>query len=75
MNLYKEALTICLNEMLDYIEDVPEDNDSEDNDYYSNYDRETANLVYEMKYALGKLFGSPTIMTFAPFSLSSRTIR
>ena len=55
MNLYKEALTICLNEMLDYIGDVPEDNDSEDNDYYSNYDRDTANLVYEMKYALGKL--------------------
>lgn len=54
-NGIKEALTICLNEMLDYIGDVPEDDDSEDEDYYSSYDRETANLVYEMKYALEKI--------------------
>ena len=51
-NGVKEALTICLNEMLDYI---GEDNDSEDEDYYSDYDRGAANLVYEMKYALEKL--------------------
>ena len=54
-NGIKEALTICLNEMLDYIGDVPEDDDSEDENYYSDCDRDTANLVYEMKYALEKL--------------------
>lgn len=54
-NGIKEALTICLNEMLDYIGDVPEDDDSEDEDYYSDYDRETANIVYKIKYALEKL--------------------
>ena len=54
-NGVKEALTICLNEMLDYIGDVPEDDESEDEDYYSDYDRETAALVNEMKYALEKL--------------------
>lgn len=54
-NGIKEALIICLNEMLDYIGDVPEDDESEDEDYYSDYDREAANLVYEMKYALAKL--------------------
>lgn len=53
----KDGLRICLNEMLDYIGDVPEDDDedSEDEDFYSDYDRETAALVYEMKYALKKL--------------------
>ena len=56
-NGIKEALTICLNEMLDYIGDVPEDDDSEDEDYYSNYDRETADLVCEMKSALKALSG------------------
>ena len=56
-NGIKEALTICLNEMLDYIGDVPEDDDSEDEDYYSNYDRETADLVCEMKSALKVLRG------------------
>lgn len=54
-NGIKEALTICLNEMLDYIGDVPEDDDSGDEDFYSDYDRETADIVYEMKYALEKL--------------------
>ena len=48
-NGVKEALTICLNEMLDYIGDVPEDDDSEDKDYYSDYDRETAHLVKILK--------------------------
>ena len=43
-NGIKEALAICLNEMLDYIGNIHEDDD-----------RETANLVYEMKYALEKL--------------------
>ena len=54
-NGIKEALTICLNEMLDYIGNVPEDDDGEDEDYYSDYDRETAAIVYEMKYTLEKL--------------------
>ena len=54
-NGIKEALTICLNEMLDYIGDVPEDDDNEDENYYSDYDRETADIVYEIKYALEKL--------------------
>ncbi len=54
-NGIKEALTICLNEMLDYIGDVPDDGDSEDEDYYSDYDGETSRLVDEMKYALAKL--------------------
>ena len=44
-----------LNEMLDYIGDVPEDDDSEDEDYYSDYDRETADFVYEIKSALENL--------------------
>ncbi len=50
-NGIKEALTICLNEMLDYIGDVPEDDNNEDEDHYSDYERETEVLVYEMKYA------------------------
>ena len=54
-NGIKEALTICLNEMLDYIGDVPEDDDSEDEDYYSDYDRETADLVSEIKSAVRQL--------------------
>ena len=41
--------------MLDYIGDIPEDNDSEDEDFYSNYDKETANFVDEMKYAHERL--------------------
>lgn len=52
-NGIKDALTICLNEMLDYIGDVPEDD--EDEDYYSDYDRETARLVSEIKNALESL--------------------
>ncbi|MDE6746968.1 MAG: hypothetical protein K2J72_10085, partial [Oscillospiraceae bacterium] len=52
-NGIKEALTICLNEMLDYIGDVPEDDNSED--YYSDYGRETAAIVYEIKSALENL--------------------
>lgn len=56
-NGIKDALTICLNEMLDYIGDVPEDDDSEDEDYYSDYDRETERLVGEMKSTLDILVG------------------
>ena len=52
-NGVKEALTICLNEMLDYIGDVPEDYDDEY--YYSDYDRETSRLADEMKSALEQL--------------------
>lgn len=51
-NGIKDGMRICLNEMLDYIGDVPE---YDDEDYYSDYDSETAALVYEMKYALEKL--------------------
>ena len=54
-NGIKEALTICLNEMLDYIGDVPEDDDSDDEDYYSDYDSRTTDWVYEIKYALKRL--------------------
>ena len=42
------------NEMLDYIGDVPDD-DSEDKDYYSDYDMETSRLADEMKSALEQL--------------------
>ena len=54
-NGIKEALTICLNEMLDYIGDVPENDDSEDEDYYSDYDRETAYLVKILKSEINRL--------------------
>lgn len=40
--------------MLDYIGDVPDD-DSEDKDYYSDYDMETSRLADEMKSALEQL--------------------
>ena len=39
--------------MLDYIGDVPEDDDEDD--IYSDYDRETTAIVYEIKHALEKL--------------------
>lgn len=55
-NGIREALAICLNEMLVYIGDVPEeDNDDEDENYYSDYDRETARLIEGIKYALEML--------------------
>ena len=54
-NGIKEALTICLNEMLEYIGDVPEDDESKDEDYYSDFDRETSRLADEMKSALEQL--------------------
>ena len=54
-NGIKEALTICLNEILDYIGDVPEDNNSEDEDYYSDYDRETAYIVKILKSEMNRL--------------------
>ena len=54
-NGVKEALTICLNEMLDYIGDDPEDDDSEDEDYYSDYDRETAYIVKILKSEINRL--------------------
>ena len=52
-NGIKAALTICLNEMLDYIGDVLEDDDSEDE--YFNYDRETAYLVRIIKSEINQL--------------------
>ena len=54
-NGIKEALTICLNEILDYIGDVPEDDNSEDEDFYSDYDRETAYLTSIIKAEIKRL--------------------
>lgn len=51
----KEALSICLCEMLDYIGDVSEDDESEGEDEYSDYDRETARLVKVIKSEIKKL--------------------
>lgn len=52
-NGIKAALTICLNEMLDYIGDVPEDDDSEDE--YFDHNRETTSIVSVIKSELEKL--------------------
>lgn len=52
-NGIRDGLRICLNEMLDYIGDVGEDDDEDD--FYFDYDRETAALVYEIKAALGQI--------------------
>ena len=41
--------------MLDYIGDVPEDYDIEDEDYYSDYDRETAYLTSIIKAEIKRL--------------------
>lgn len=49
----KEALSICLNEMLDYIGDVADNEDREDD--YSDYDRETAYLVRIIKSEINRL--------------------
>ena len=54
-NGIKDGLRICLNEMLDYIGDVPEDDDSEDENYYSDYDRETAYIVKILKSEINRL--------------------
>ena len=51
----KSALVIALSEMLDYIGDVSEVADEEDDgdgDFYDTEDRETAQLVSAIKYAL-----------------------
>lgn len=50
----KNGLRICLSEMLDYIGDVPEDDD-EDENYYSDYDRETAYLVEILKSEINRI--------------------
>lgn len=52
-NGIKDGLRICLSEMLDYIGDFSEDNDDED--YYSDYDKETADLVNQIKSELEKM--------------------
>lgn len=49
----KDGLTICLNEMLNYMGADPEDDDSEDK--YSDNDRETAYLVSVIKSEIEKL--------------------
>lgn len=49
----KDGLRICLCEMLDYIGDVTDDEDGEDD--YSNYDRETARLVNVIKSEIEQL--------------------
>ena len=51
-NGIKDGLRICLNEMLDYIGDGPENDESEDDNYYSDYDRETAALESVIKLAV-----------------------
>lgn len=51
----KEALSICLNEMLDYIGDTPDYDESNEDDYYSDYDRETAYLVSVIKSEIKRL--------------------
>lgn len=43
------------NIIADYIGDIPEEDDGEDEDYYSDYDRETSRLVYEIKNVLERL--------------------
>lgn len=53
-NGIKDALTTCLNEMLDYIGDVPDDDNSED-DFYYDYDNETAYLMRIIKSELERL--------------------
>lgn len=52
-NGIKDGLRICLNEMLDYIDDVPEYDDSEN--YYSDYDRETAYFANIIKAEIKRL--------------------
>lgn len=52
-NGIKDGLRICLNEMLDYIRNIPKDD--EDEDYYSDYDKETADLVNQIKSELEKM--------------------
>lgn len=49
----KDGLRICLCEMLDYIGDVPEDDDRENE--YSDYDRETAYLLRIIKSEINRL--------------------
>lgn len=45
----KDGLRTCLNEMLDYIGDVTEDDDSENEDNYSDYDRKTIYLAEQIR--------------------------
>lgn len=52
-NGIKDGLRICLNEMLDYIGDVPEYDNSED--YYSDYDRETTYFANIIKAEIKRL--------------------
>ena len=54
-NGIKDGLRICLNEMLDYIGDVPEDDDNEVGDYYSDYDREMAYFASIIKAEIKRL--------------------
>lgn len=48
----KDGLRICLNEMLDYIGDVDE---YDEDDFYSDYDRETAYLVEILRSEINQL--------------------
>lgn len=50
----KDALTICLNEMLDYIGDVPEADEDEE-DEYSDYNEETIYLVEQLRSDIKRL--------------------
>lgn len=51
-NGIKDGLRICLNEMLDYIGDVDE---YDEDDFYSDYDRETAYLVEILRSEINQL--------------------
>lgn len=54
-NGIKDGLRICLNEMRDYIGDVQDDDNSEDEDYYSEYDRETLYFVKILRSEINRL--------------------
>lgn len=54
----KDALMICLNEMIDYIGDISDTSeaDEDEDDFYDDFtDDETVRLVNEMKAALERL--------------------
>ncbi len=55
----KDALMICLNEMIDYIGEVPDTSevDEDEKDFYDAFnDSETAEIVKEMKFAIETLY-------------------
>ena len=51
----KEALTICLKEMLDYVEEEPDIDEDEDEDHYHQYNAETIYLVEQLRSDIDRL--------------------